>query len=190
VQQLRGSVGRTRFLLALSLSTVTAVAVAAPLALQAMNAEQPTTVDPVGPGAGGSSGEDLLSDSDGDRSLEGDGESQGGIGARPNPKALSETGKSGDPTDTSDSDPSGDIGDPDQTTTTQAASTTTEPVEEGSSGRPAPEPSVADPTSTTSTTEDAVPTVIPEPTTSSTDPSTTSSSIESGTPEDEASPEG
>jgi hypothetical protein len=171
VQQPRESVGRTRFLLALSLSTVTAVAVAAPLALQAINGpdDSGNVVDPAGPG----SADDLLSDEEGDRSLEGNGTPQGGIGARPEPKALSETGK-GETTDETESG----------TDSTDGGATTTEaPVEEGSSGRPAPEqsPPVTDPSGGSSTTA-AVPTVNPTQATTTTSTSTTSTTSTTAAP--------
>ena len=168
MQQPRGSVGRTRFLLALSLSTVTAVAVAAPLALQAVNGSHDTDVlDPAGPGG---IADDQLSNQEDDRSLEDDGTQQGGIGAKPNPKALSDTGKAGDTTGSTEAGAE----------TTVIPTTTSAPpvVEEGTSGRP-PAGQTPAPTETVPSTTTTVPTVNPssEPTSTSTSSSTTTSTV-------------
>jgi hypothetical protein len=71
----RESNGYTRFVLALSLSTVTAIAVAAPLAVRAINADDPTVSYAISPddGVDGAvGGADALSSTE-DRSLGGDG---------------------------------------------------------------------------------------------------------------------
>ena len=83
--QQRDSSGRTRFLLALSLSTVTALGVAAPLAIKAVRAPESTAVA-VAPVE-----DDAPADTDPDsdsRSLTIDGaDGRGGIGSREPAKA-------------------------------------------------------------------------------------------------------
>ncbi len=86
--------GRTRFLLALTLSTVTAVGVAAPLAVQALRADEVRfAVQPDEPeNSTPSTAEDRESI---DRELRSDSDSKGGIGSRPPAKAVGQTTKSG-----------------------------------------------------------------------------------------------
>ena len=82
--QRRDSVGRTRFLLALTLSTVTAVGVAAPLAIQALRSDEDTFAA-INPDDGGATTVEEASgpiDAEG-RSLESEIAGIGGISAEP-----------------------------------------------------------------------------------------------------------
>lgn len=179
----RESVGRTRFLLALSLSTVTALAVAAPLAIQAVNADQPTFVaaDPTDGFGAERADDDLAAPRDRSLETESDG-GLGGIGTRPPAKGQGQTSKteSDDGTATTPSDPGPDApvltnpepattdsppDDPVATTTTIAVTTT----------------SVLDPT--TSTSEDPTTTTSEvDPTTSSTDTGSSTSTTDTSVP--------
>ncbi|MDH3682693.1 MAG: hypothetical protein OEV40_22400 [Acidimicrobiia bacterium] len=182
----RESVGRTRFLLALSLSTLTALAVAAPLAIQAVNADQPTFVagDPANGGGADRADDDLAISRDRSLATESEG-GLGGIGTRPAAKGQGQTSKteSGD-SGTAAPDPAPDSAvltnpapapsddppvEPAETTTTIEATTTTED----------PDPTTPTSEDTTTTTED------PDATTSTSDDtgSTTSTTDTTAPPE-------
>ncbi len=160
--QRRDAAGRTRFLLALTLSTLTAIAVAAPLAIEAVQADEPTfTAD--GPNGGGADDVALP-----DRSLDTSGGDLGGIDARPHAKGQGQTSKSdepGSPTTTPEPAPADETAltnpETEPTTTVPDTTTTTDPA--------APT-DPTDPGDTTTTTED------PDATTTTTDDETTSSS--------------
>lgn len=92
----RDPAGRSRFLIALSLSTVTALGVAAPLAIQAINADEPAFVsgDPVLAPAAEADAEDGPNPLE-ERSLDpGRSEAMGGISSRPPAKGQGQTSKS------------------------------------------------------------------------------------------------
>lgn len=182
LNQRRDSSGRTRFLLALTLSTVTALGVAAPLAIQAMRADEVKF-------AGPSDVQNQTEQSEDDPATEGDdrtltdagGDAKGGIGSRPPAKAQAQTSKS---------EASNSSGTP-TTVATQGPALTNNPstavVSEDPAGPVAVEltsTTTAEPaeTSTTAPTT-TVPstTTVPETTTSSSSTSTTSTTVASTT---------
>ncbi|MEM8925409.1 MAG: hypothetical protein AAGD35_18045 [Actinomycetota bacterium] len=176
LQQRRETPGRARFLLALSLSTVTALGVAAPLAIQALRADEVKfagTPDPqVTPTAPAE--EDEI-----DRSLEGDsGSSKGGIGSREPAKAVAQTSKSETPaprtpqTSPDDSvltNPDEETPDDETEITVEGETTTTE---SGSSSSE-PDASTTAPIDTTVPEETTTTTETPESPTSSSATTTT-----------------
>ena len=95
--QRRESSGRTRFLLALSLSTVTALVVAAPLAIKAVSVDESTFAanTPAAQNESSLNNDDLLSGSTSRRSLEAsNADAKGGIESREPAKAQAQTSKS------------------------------------------------------------------------------------------------
>lgn len=174
LQQRRESAGQPRFLLALSLSTVTALAVAAPLAIRAVNADDDNTfavTDPTFEGTGEGITDEGLAASDERLLTPNSSAPKGGIGSRPpDAKALSQTTKGGT-TEAGSGQPSlvdnSVLTNPPQTTTTAPASTTTfDPAASSSTS------STTDPTATTETTTSA--------TTSSTDTTVSTTSTTTG----------
>ena len=137
--QRRESSGRTRFLLALTLSTVTALAVAAPLAIKAVKVDESTFAANTPAAQNGSplNNDDLLSGSTTRRSLEAsNADAKGGIESREPAKAQAQTSKSADqpaataPTGPEDSvltNPTTDEtpADPPSTTSSSVATSTT-----------------------------------------------------------------
>ncbi len=85
------SSGRTRFLLALTLSSVTALGVAAPLAIEAMQADE---VRFAGPSEDEPDATPSGDGDDGPTLIETDGDAKGGIGSRSPVKAQAQTSKS------------------------------------------------------------------------------------------------
>lgn len=171
LQQRRESPGRTRFLLALTLSTVTALGVAAPLAIQAMRADEvkvavPTDDPPLS---------DQPDDSpDNDRSLtEADGDSKGGIGTRAPTKARAQTSKSETIEDDSSTVTEPTV--PDGALTNPSTPDTT--VAEIDPAGPGTEDTLAASTTTSTTTAPTTTTTEAEPatTTTETDPDSTTS---------------
>lgn len=154
--QRRDSVGRTRFLLALTLSTVTAVGVAAPLAIQTLREQDKATFAAGNPDTDATAEDDESSEGD-DRSLDAE---IGGIGG-----IRSEPGASAD---------TGDVQDD------RAVPAAEEPTGSSSDIAPAaPQAPSADPTSTiaggSSSPHPEVPgTTSPDETTSTIDPDSTS----------------
>ena len=160
------SSGRTRFLLALTLSTVTAVAVAAPLAIQAIRADE---VKVAGTPDRPATGEQESDDDSIDRTLTDDGgDAKGGIGSREPAKAVGQTSKS----ETQSPRPAAPTA-TENDVLTNPAPTEADVIDPPETEEPAP-PIDPEPTTTTSTT-----TVAPTSSTTSTtapDPSITSSS--------------
>lgn len=172
------SSGRTRFLLALTLSSVTALGVAAPLAIEAMQADEvrfagPSEDEPDATPSGDAE--------DGPTLIETDGDAKGGIGSRSPVKAQAQTSKSEtngattpttaassagsaltNPPSTTEYEPNEDPAAPTVSTTLAEAPTTTTAL-----------------ATTTSTTE--APTTTSSSTTSTTDATTSSSSSSSST---------
>lgn len=183
LHQRRDSSGRTRFLLALTLSTVTAIGVAAPLAIQAVRADD---VRFVGPADGGRDpADDDQSEGDGNpRSLtDASGDAKGGIGSRPPAKAKAQTSKS-ETSKSSTSPTTASRRAPALTNPASPSVTDTTVADEpdsgvGSSTTPPPDPDGASTTSTTERAESTTTTTNPAVTTSSSSPSTTSSTVAS-----------
>ena len=166
--QRRESSGRTRFLLALSLSTVTALAVAAPLAIKAVNVDESTFAANTPAAQNGSplNNDDLLSGSTTRRSLEAsNADAKGGIESREPAKAQAQTSKSDDqPAATA---PTG----PEDSVLTNPTTTETPPDPSTTTSSPAATSTTVDP-STSSTSVTTTPT---SSSTSTTDGSSTSS---------------
>ena len=175
--------GRTRFLLALSLSTVTAVGVAAPLALQALRADEstvayvnPTIVEP----------DELDSDPGPELTIATDGGGIGGIGARPPAKGQGQTtktetddGGAGDPSPDESvlTNPSGPEAETTSSTKPPTSSTSTSQPTTSSTAPPPTEPTTSSSLPTTSTTQStSSTTAAPEPTIPATEDTTPTSS--------------
>jgi hypothetical protein len=177
----RETTGYTRFVLALSLSTVTAIAVAAPLAIRAIRADQ--TVAYAGPGETGGFGQpgagsdDELSSAP-DRSLGDDDDvAKGGIDsalaksqAQTSKSAITTTGEDPSAGDTDETGP--EAGD-DSTTSTAAATTTS---------APSTTTTTVPPTTTTSTSTPTTATSATGSTTSSSSPASSSTTAATSTP--------
>ncbi len=181
LHQRRESVGRTRFLLALSLSTVTALGVAAPLALRAVNAEANLTSSPYSDGTNPSADEfanDLLG-TPSDRSLRSGAGGIGGIEAQTPAKGQAQTTKSESTDAPAETDQPSE--EPVLTNPGEEPPPTEEPVEppvEETTTTSVTEPPVTEPptTDTTAPTD----TTTPETTTPTTDPDDTTSTTSNG----------
>lgn len=165
----RETSGRTRFLLALTLSTLTAIGVAAPLAIQAVNAPEVkfASGNPNAAETGGELGNDRLSGERADRRLSAyDAELKGGIASRIPAKAQAQTSKS-EAEPTSPQTQESVLTNPTTTTVEESTSTTAASTTETS-------------TSTTGTTQPPdETTTTSEPTTTTTEATTTTSSTTS-----------
>jgi hypothetical protein len=165
LQHRREAAVRPRFLLALTLSTVTALVVAAPLAVRAIRADAPSYASSVpsltnDPSSGSRSIDDLSSQLNERTLSDGDVPSQGGIGARVRTKAKDQTHKSNE---------AGTVEGPASATSllTNDTAAVTEPPE-------------TTPTTTPTTGDPAAPTVTASPTAPPTSAPTTSSTTGDG----------
>ena len=171
--QRRDSVGRTRFLLALTLSTVTAVGVAAPLAIQTLREEAKPTFVAGNPDTDATADDESSSDGD-DRSLDADIGGIGGIRSEPGASADTDAPQN-DPQAPAADDPNGSGSDV-APASPQAPSDAPTSTIAGGSSSPHPEiPGTTSPDETTSTTD-------PDSTSTTDDPDGSTSSTTEAPP--------
>lgn len=182
--QRRETSGRTRFLLALSLSTVTALGVAAPLAIQAVNADEVNFAsgNPNAAATAEQADDDFFSGERANRRLSAhDAEAKGGIGSRIPAKAQSQTSKS-------ETDPSAPrteesvLTNPTTTTTEATTTTSTTSSTETTTTTQPPDDTTTTTDSTTTTSSTTTSTTDPDSTTTTTAPATTTSTTSADDP--------